>query len=153
VRGLGGRGPRTAHLTLARAPLPQKGTVESRQAVAAVPPTAARAETPSAGFWVASSPPLRILSWGSYCVRMAIWTIEQLIDDGMTLTAYCHAPMCHHNQRLDINKLRDKLGPDAPAMSDDLVPKLRCIKCGGRKVGLIYTPPEMPGNPFMRPKG
>jgi hypothetical protein len=84
---------------------------------------------------------------------MAIWTIQQLIDDRMTLTAYCHAPMCHHNQRLDINKLRDKLGPDAPAMSDDLVPKLRCTNCGGRKVGLIYTPPSESSALFRNPHG
>jgi hypothetical protein len=37
-------------------------------------------------------------------------------------------------------KLRDKLGPDAPAMADDLISKLRCAKCGGKAVGLIYAP-------------
>lgn len=32
------------------------------------------------------------------------------------------------------------LGPDAPAMSDDLIPKLKCARCGGKQVGLTYTP-------------
>ncbi|MBZ9894261.1 hypothetical protein LB545_07875 [Mesorhizobium sp. BR1-1-6] len=36
--------------------------------------------------------------------------------------------------------LKDKLGPDAPAMADDLIPKLRCARCGGKAVGLIYSP-------------
>jgi hypothetical protein len=81
---------------------------------------------------------------------MAKWTIQQLIDDRMTLLAYCHSPTCHHNQRLDLIKIRDKLGPDAPAMSDDLVPRMRCTKCGGRKVGLTYSPPTEPRAPFLR---
>ena len=58
----------------------------------------------------------------------------------MHLEVYCHNPRCHHHQGLDLAKLRDKLDPDAPAMSDDLIPKLKCAKCGGRKVGLIYSP-------------
>ncbi|TIO14919.1 MAG: hypothetical protein E5X86_22630 [Mesorhizobium sp.] len=30
-----------------------------------------------------------------------------------------------------------------PAMSDDLIPKLKCARCGGKQVGLTYTPTEM----------
>lgn len=71
---------------------------------------------------------------------MAKWTVQSLIDGGMKLHAYCHEPTCRHNQTLDLLKLRDKLGPDAEAMADDLLPKLRCSKCGGRKIGLIYSP-------------
>ena len=37
-------------------------------------------------------------------------------------------------------KLRHKLGSDAPAMAGDLIPKLKCAKCGGKQVGLIYSP-------------
>jgi hypothetical protein len=29
-------------------------------------------------------------------------------------------------------------------MADDLIPKLKCAKCGGKKVGLIYTPDTIP---------
>lgn len=68
------------------------------------------------------------------------WTIQELIDNDMTLTAYCHDPKCHRNHKLDLAKLKAKLGPDAPAMAADLVPKMKCSKCGGRKVGLIYSP-------------
>lgn len=71
---------------------------------------------------------------------MLNWTIQSLIDGNMTLRAYCHDPACAHSQRLDLMKLRDRLGPDAPAMAVDLEPRLRCSKCGGRKVGLRYAP-------------
>jgi len=71
---------------------------------------------------------------------MAKWTIQSLIDGNMKLRAYCHEPSCRHNQPLDLLNLRDKLGPDAQAMADDLIPKLRCSKCGGKKIGLIYSP-------------
>lgn len=71
---------------------------------------------------------------------MAKWTIQSLIDDNMKLHAYCHEPSCRHHQSLDLVKLRDRLGPDAPAMADDLITRLRCSKCGGKKIGLIYSP-------------
>ena len=71
---------------------------------------------------------------------MAGWTVQTLIDGNMHIEAYCHNPRCHHHQALDLIKLRDKLGPDAAAMADDVVPKLKCAKCGGKKVGLIYSP-------------
>lgn len=75
---------------------------------------------------------------------MAAWTLQSLIDARMTVTAYCHRTSCHHNQVLDLTKLRDRFGPDAPAMTDDLAPKLKCAKCGGKAVGLIYTPDSTP---------
>lgn len=73
---------------------------------------------------------------------MAYETIQKLIDSGMTLTAYCHDPRCNHHAVLDLHKLRDRLGPDAPCMHDDIVPKLRCQKCGSKKVGIILAPQE-----------
>ncbi|TIQ61156.1 MAG: hypothetical protein E5X64_42840, partial [Mesorhizobium sp.] len=41
-----------------------------------------------------------------------------------------------------LEALKAMLGPDAPAMSDDLIPKLKCARCrcGGKQVGLTYTP-------------
>ena len=29
-------------------------------------------------------------------------------------------------------------------MADDLIPKLKCAKCGSKNVGLIYTPDTTP---------
>lgn len=71
---------------------------------------------------------------------MAGWTFQSLIDGNMSVRAYCHNSACAHYQTLDLPALRDRLGPDTPAMSDDLSPKMRCKVCGGRQVGLIYTP-------------
>jgi len=72
------------------------------------------------------------------------WTIQDLIDKRIKLHAFCHNSRCHHNQLLDMQKLKDKLGADAPAMADDLIPKLRCAKCGGKHVGLTYSPDTRP---------
>ena len=44
------------------------------------------------------------------------WTFQSLIDGKMTVTAYCHNSACYHSQKLDLAKLRDRFGPDAPAM-------------------------------------
>lgn len=72
------------------------------------------------------------------------WTWQSLIDGRMTLTAHCHRPACAHSQKLDLAKLRDRYGPDAPAMVWDVKPKLKCARCGGTDVGLIYTPDQRP---------
>ncbi|WP_095203224.1 hypothetical protein [Mesorhizobium carmichaelinearum] len=68
------------------------------------------------------------------------WTVQTLIDGKMKLTAFCHVSSCNHSKTLDLEMLKTKLGPDAPAMADDLTPKLRCERCGSKKVGLIYAP-------------
>ncbi|MBN9067267.1 MAG: hypothetical protein J0H60_12645 [Rhizobiales bacterium] len=68
------------------------------------------------------------------------WTFQRLIDERMMVTAYCHNSACNHSQRLDLEKLRDRFGPDAPAMHDDIVPKLRCAKCGSKKVDIRLSP-------------
>ena len=72
------------------------------------------------------------------------WTFQSLIDAKMAVTAYCHYAPCNNSQRLDLVKLRDRFGPDAPAMADDLIRKLKCGRCGGRKIGLIYSPDTTP---------
>ena len=72
------------------------------------------------------------------------WTFQELIDARMTVTAFCNNPACLHKQVLDLVKLRDRLGPDAPAMEWDITPKLRCKKCNGNDVGLVYTPNTSP---------
>lgn len=69
----------------------------------------------------------------------------------MVLHAYCHNHRCHHNQRLDLAVLKARLGPDAPAMADDLIPKLRCAQCGGKDVGLIYSPDTTPTRDLRSP--
>lgn len=70
------------------------------------------------------------------------WTVQKLIDERMTLYAWCNA--CHHNRTLDLMMLRERLGPGAPAMASDLTPRLRCDGCGGRDVSLTYAPDTTP---------
>ncbi|WP_217577304.1 hypothetical protein [Mesorhizobium sp. GbtcB19] len=72
------------------------------------------------------------------------WTWQSLIDARMTVTAFCHNPACNHSRKLDLAEQRARFGPDAPAMEWDVRPKLKCARCGGIDVGLIYTPDTSP---------
>ena len=78
------------------------------------------------------------------------WTFQSLIDARMVVTANCYE--CHPRHDLDLAALRDRFGPDAPAMAADLIPKLKCAKCGSKRVGLIYTPDTTP-NAYGKAKG
>ena len=66
------------------------------------------------------------------------WTFQSLIDARMTVMEHCHHGPCNHTQALDLVKLRGRFGPDAPAMAGDLISELRCAKCDGKKVRLIW---------------
>lgn len=80
-------------------------------------------------------------------------TVQSLIDEGYKLHAYCHDPRCQHSQKLDLEALKARLGPDHSMMHDDLAPKLKCSKCGGKKIGLIFSPAQKAyGNPYMKAK-
>ena len=79
------------------------------------------------------------------------WTFAKLIADEMTVTAHCQNPHCNHRRQLDLKDLAKTIGPDTPAMHDDLAPRLKCMKCGGRQIGLTYTPKITPaGNPYLK---
>ncbi|MER9504744.1 hypothetical protein [Mesorhizobium sp. M0579] len=54
----------------------------------------------------------------------------------MTVTAYCHTQRAIISRELELVKLRDRFSQEAPAMTDDLIPKL--------KVGLIYSSDTSP---------
>lgn len=73
----------------------------------------------------------------AYLAGMATETIQHLIDSGDRMEIWCHAPRCRHHAYLDLEKLRDKLGPDHGVLFDDIGYKLRCSKCGGREIGMI----------------
>ncbi|RWG54856.1 MAG: hypothetical protein EOQ64_18840 [Mesorhizobium sp.] len=70
------------------------------------------------------------------------WTLQQLIGGRMTVTVGCLD--CNRHQRLDLPALRDRFGPDAPAMEWDLRPRMKCAVCGGRRVTLTYSPDTSP---------
>jgi hypothetical protein len=57
-----------------------------------------------------------------------------LIAVKMTLAVHCHNSRCHHSRQLDFGLSAIGSGRTAPAMSDDLLPRLRCVK-GKEKAG------------------
>lgn len=83
-------------------------------------------------------------------------TIQEIIDRGETIRAHCFNWQCHHSAVLDMLALRDKFRPKAAFMHDNVVPWLRCSKCGGDKCGIICTPGDVKqygGNPYLKAKG
>lgn len=72
-------------------------------------------------------------------------TLQGRIDVGMAVTGGCLD--CHRHQRLDPPALRDRFGPDAPAMTWDLRPKMKCAVCGGKRITLTYSPGPSPKKP------
>ena len=75
-----------------------------------------------------------------FSVREPAYTIGDAIARGDRIWGYCSETSCRHIAVLDLTVLRDRLGPDHGALRADLVPKLRCAKCGSRRVGIIITP-------------
>ena len=67
------------------------------------------------------------------------WTIQTLIDSHVAVTGHCRNSHCNYHQELDLEMLKEGLGLGAPAMADDLKSRLKCSKCGGHSVGLIYS--------------
>ncbi len=67
-------------------------------------------------------------------------TIQHFIDSGDRLTLYCHNPRCRHHARIDMLKLRDRLGPDHGCLHNDIIHMFRCSKCGGKELGMICSP-------------
>jgi len=76
------------------------------------------------------------------------WTVQLLIDCDIAVTVRC---ACQNLQQLNLEALRDKVGPDAPAMHSDLAPKLRCPKCGNKSLSLNYAPRVDKYGPVARP--
>jgi hypothetical protein len=68
------------------------------------------------------------------------WTFQSLIDAKMVVTVFCLTEGCGHNRTLPLPELRDRFGPDASAMREDLIDRLKCDVCGERHVDLSYTP-------------
>jgi hypothetical protein len=69
-------------------------------------------------------------------------TLGAQADTGTPVTAYCNTRECGHSAELDIPALAEKLGRDHGAMHWDLVPLLRCSKCGGKSIGLRMGTPK-----------
>jgi hypothetical protein len=64
-------------------------------------------------------------------------TAEQLtLAEAVELIVYgASCDRCHETRRVDLAKLRDRLGPQFPVC--DIRLRLRCSKCGTRKVIVV----------------
>ena len=62
-------------------------------------------------------------------------SIQDFIDDGTSVTIFCHS--CNHRGELDLVKLRDRLGPDHGMLFDEIKDYLRCGNCRGKKISII----------------
>lgn len=74
----------------------------------------------------------------------AITTLGHLIADGYSITAHCGD--CQHSKPLDLPALAERLGADFVAIGtpNPLVERLRCEKCGSKRIGLIIAAPGVP---------
>ena len=71
---------------------------------------------------------------GKYTYRLNV--LGTLLDDGYSLTAFCHrwlpGRICGHSAKLDLAMLCERLGRERRSMHWDIAPLLRCSKCGAR---------------------
>jgi hypothetical protein len=74
----------------------------------------------------------------------AITTLGQLIEGGYAITAHCGD--CRHSKALDLSALAERLGPGFVAIGtpNPLMERLRCEKCGKKRIGLIIGAPDVP---------
>ncbi|MEN5278126.1 hypothetical protein ABE527_14385 [Brucella sp. TWI432] len=72
---------------------------------------------------------------------MASFSVNATLGDclkyGEYITASCLD--CHHNAKLDMHGLADKLGPDHGALFKDIAHLLKCSACGSKRIHLIYS--------------
>jgi ribosomal protein L37E len=67
-------------------------------------------------------------------------TLGESIERRETIEAHCKERRCGHAAKLDLPKLAEKLGRDHGTLHKDLVPHLKCGKCGSKNIGLTLTP-------------
>lgn len=65
-------------------------------------------------------------------------SIGSLIEYSHNLSAYCKD--CGHTAQLDLEKLALKFGRDHSYLAPHLTPKLRCVACGSKQIGLQVSP-------------
>ena len=65
-------------------------------------------------------------------------TLGYLIDSRTQLRIYCGE--CRHNDWLDLEKAAAKFGRDYSYLADDLLPRLKCPKCNGKRLSMQVHP-------------
>ena len=85
-------------------------------------------------------------AWGKMLVsrsRSGFQTLQQHKDEGSTLYAWCHDPICGHGDKLDLDQLIEQFGPDFEVSAFTINHRLKCTKCGSAKgfgCGIKYSP-------------
>ena len=74
-------------------------------------------------------------------------TLGGLIDHDWGVMVYCRSEdrrhgRCSHSAWLDLPALAKRLGRDHGCLAADLLPKLRCRKCGKKAASLRLHPPN-----------
>jgi hypothetical protein len=80
-------------------------------------------------------------------------SIDDFLDAGETVTISCQNPACGHSGKLDLQRLRKRLGGDHSMLLAAFRHVLRCSKCGGGDFAMIRHPnTKREPNPYIRPK-
>jgi len=68
-----------------------------------------------------------------------------MVAGGYRVTAYSR---CGHRAGLDLPALAARLGDAHGALAHDLLPRLRCLRCGARPEQMIVSPGSTGGSYF-----
>ena len=60
-------------------------------------------------------------------------TLQEHKDSCSPIYAYCGNNLCKHGERLDVDMLIARFGPDFEVSAYTLNRRLRCTKCGGKE--------------------
>lgn len=78
-------------------------------------------------------------------------SIGALVDDGYGMYVYCDARGCDHSVELDLVKLGEKYGRDTN-LKRSILPKMRCTKCGAKKISIrLIAPGTRESSNMVRP--
>ena len=71
-------------------------------------------------------------------------TLGRLRDGGYGIAVYCEDKECRHSSDLDLGAAIARLGPDFVALGNPppILSKLRCSKCGGKRLSLRISAPN-----------
>lgn len=69
---------------------------------------------------------------------LSVSTLGDFIDEGYDYYAQCSD--CSWRTRLSLERLAERLGRDHSALAGDLVPKLKCSRCGSKRMTFTVVP-------------
>lgn len=80
-------------------------------------------------------------------------SIEALLSDGYGMHIYCDVRDCLHHAELDMETLGKKYGRDTN-VKRSILPKMRCTKCGAKKISIrLIAPGTRDSANMVKPRG